>query len=92
MHNNRNCFYYSVVSSEQILYYTCLKRKTSVTMNVLKYFLIGIGFISIVLFIALLIIGVKVVSTVVLYIVGALAVISLIGFIIFYAGRLSGKD
>lgn len=51
----------------------------------------AIGIISIALFITLLVIGVKVVSTVVLYIVGIIAVISLVGFIVFYAGKLSGR-
>jgi len=60
-------------------------------MQGLKYFLIAIGVISILLFITLLIIGVKVVSTIVLYVVGAIAIVSLIGFIIFYAGKLTGK-
>lgn len=60
-------------------------------MNTLKNILIAIGVISIVLFITLLIIGVKVVSAILLYIVGAIAAISLIGFIIFYIGKLTGK-
>lgn len=60
-------------------------------MNVLKNILIAIGVITIVLFIVLLFIGVKVVSTILLYIVGAIAIISLIGFIIFYIGKLTGK-
>lgn len=60
-------------------------------MNALKNILIAIGLISIVLFITLLIIGVKVVSAIVLYVVGAIAVISLIGFVVFYIGKLSGK-
>ncbi|MDR2947769.1 MAG: hypothetical protein LBV71_01045 [Prevotella sp.] len=61
-------------------------------MNILKNILIAIGVISILLFITLLVIGVKVVSTIVLYVVGAIAVISLIGFAIFYIGKLSGKS
>lgn len=61
-------------------------------MQALKYILMTIGILSILLFVALLIIGVKVVSTIVLYIVGTIAVIALIGFIIFYAGKLSGKS
>ncbi len=61
-------------------------------MNALKNILIAIGIISIVLFITLLVIGVKVVSTVLLYVVGAIAVISLIGFAIFYIGKLAGKN
>lgn len=60
-------------------------------MNILKNILITIGVISILLFVTLLVIGVKVVSTIVLYVVGAIAVISLIGFAIFYIGKLSGK-
>lgn len=60
-------------------------------MDVLKNILIGIGVISIVLFITLLVIGVKVVSTILLYVVGAIAVISLIGFAVFYIGKLTGK-
>lgn len=61
-------------------------------MQLLKYFLITIGIISIVLFLVLLVIGVKVVSTIVLYMVGAFAVIALICFIFYYAGKLSGKS
>ncbi|MDR2921167.1 MAG: hypothetical protein LBV72_17615 [Tannerella sp.] len=57
----------------------------------MKNILIVLGIISIVLFITLLIIGVKVVSTIVLYVVGALAVISFIGLIIYYIGKFSGK-
>lgn len=60
-------------------------------MDALKYFFITIGIISILLFLTLLIIGVKVVSAIFLYIVGTIAVISLIGFIIFYLGKLSGR-
>ena len=58
----------------------------------MKYFLITVGVISIVLFLVLLIIGVKVVSAIFLYIVGALAAISLIGFIIYYIGKMVGKN
>lgn len=58
----------------------------------MKNILITLGIISIVLFIVLLVIGVKVVSTIVLYVVGALAVISLVGLIIFYIGKFSGKS
>ncbi len=61
-------------------------------MDVLKYFFISVGVISILLFLTLLIIGVKVVSAILLYIVGAIAVISAIGFIIFYIGRWTGKN
>ncbi len=58
----------------------------------MKYALMTIGIISIILFLTLLIIGVKVVSTIFLYIVGAIAVISLIGFIIYYVGKGVGKS
>jgi len=61
-------------------------------MDVLKYFFISVGVISILLFLTLLIIGVKVVSAILLYIVGAIAVISAIGFIIFYIGKLTGEN
>lgn len=61
-------------------------------MDALKYFFITIGVISILLFLTLLIIGVKVVSAIFLYIVGTIAVISLIGFIIFYLGKWSGRN
>lgn len=58
----------------------------------MKYFLITVGVLSIVLFLILLIIGVKVVSTIFFYIVGTLAAISLIGFIIYYIGKAVGKN
>ncbi|EGK03054.1 hypothetical protein [Dysgonomonas gadei] len=61
-------------------------------MDVLKYFFISVGVISILLFLTLLIIGVKVVSAILLYVVGAIAVISAIGFIIFYIGKWTGKN
>lgn len=60
-------------------------------MNVLKNILISVGVISIALFIMLLIVGVKVVSIILLYIVGIIAAISMVGFIIYYLGKLSGK-
>ena len=43
-------------------------------------------------FIMLLIIGVKVISTILLYVIGAIAVISLIAFAVLYIGKLSGKS
>lgn len=61
-------------------------------MDVLKYFFISVGVISILLFLTLLIIGVKLVSAILLYVVGAIAVISAIGFIIFYIGKWTGKN
>ena len=60
-------------------------------MNTFKNILIAVGVISIALFLILLIIGVKVVSAILLYVVGAIAAISLIGLIIFYVGKLTGK-
>lgn len=60
-------------------------------MDTLKNILITVGVISIILFITLLVIGVKVVSAILLYVVGAVAAISLIGLAIFYIGKLSGK-
>lgn len=61
-------------------------------MQVLKYVLMAIGFVAIALFIVLLGLGVQVVSTVLLYVVGAIAVIAIIGFIIYYIGKFSGKN
>lgn len=61
-------------------------------MDALKSFLITIGVLSILTFVILLVIGIKVVSTIVLYLVGGIAAISLIGFIIFYIGKMVGKN
>lgn len=61
-------------------------------MQLLKYFLIAIGIISMILFVVLLFIGIKVVSTVVAFIVGTVAVIAMICFIFFYIGKLSAKN
>ncbi|MFC4674222.1 hypothetical protein ACFO6W_10980 [Dysgonomonas termitidis] len=61
-------------------------------MDILKYFFISVGVISILVFLTLLIIGVKVVSAILLYVIGAIAVISAIGFIIFYIGKWTGKN
>ncbi|MFR0677850.1 hypothetical protein [Dysgonomonas sp.] len=61
-------------------------------MNALKYFFTSLGIISILLFLTLLIIGIKVVSAIFFYIVGAIAVISAIAFIIFYIGKWTGKS
>lgn len=60
-------------------------------MNTLKYFLISLGLLSILLFIVLLAIGVKVVSVIVFYIVGFIAAISAICLMIYYIGKLTGK-
>jgi len=61
-------------------------------MQALKNVLITLGVLSILLFIGLLLIGVKVVSVIVLYVVGALAAISLVGLLIYYIGKMSGKS
>lgn len=61
-------------------------------MQAFRNVLISLGIIAIILFIVLLIIGVKVVSTVVLYIVAVLAGISVVGLIIYYVGKASGKN
>lgn len=58
----------------------------------MKYVLMGIGVLSIILFIYLLIVGVKVVSVIFLYIIGGIAIISLIGFIIYFIGKMVGKN
>ncbi|MCC8185996.1 MAG: hypothetical protein LIP08_00400 [Bacteroides sp.] len=58
----------------------------------LKNILIGIGILAIVIFISFLVIGVKVVSTVAVYIVGFIAIIFFIGYMIYLFGRSSGKN
>jgi len=60
-------------------------------MNTLKYIFIGIGIIAIVLSIVFMIIGFKVVSAVLGYIIGGIAIIAAIGFIIYFIGKLSGQ-
>jgi len=60
-------------------------------MNTIKNVLLTIGGISFVLFLILLILGLKVVSVVFLYILGAIVVISVIGLGIYYLGKISGK-
>lgn len=60
-------------------------------MNTIKNVLLTIGGISFALFLILLILGLKVVSVVFLYILGAIIVISVIGLGIYYLGKISGK-
>jgi len=60
-------------------------------MKTFKNILLAIGSISLILFIILLIIGLKVVSMVFLYILGAIITISLIGIGLYYMGKLSGR-
>jgi len=60
-------------------------------MNALKTVLMSVGVIAIALFIIFIILGVKVVSAVLMYVVGAIAVVAIIGFAIYYIGKLSGK-
>lgn len=61
-------------------------------MQTLKNVLIGIGILAIILFIVFMVIGIKVVSTLVMYIVGTIAVIALIGFGIYYIKKLFNRD
>lgn len=60
-------------------------------MNVFKNILIATGLISITLFILLLIMGAEVISIILFYIIGTVAIISLIGFIVFYIGKIAGR-
>lgn len=60
-------------------------------MNALKYVLISLGLLSIILFIVLLAIGIKVVSIIVFYTIGFIAAISAICLIIYYIGKRAGK-
>jgi len=61
-------------------------------MQTLKNVLIGIGVLAIILFIVFMVIGIRVVSTLVMYIVGTIAVIALIGFGIYYIKKLFNRD
>lgn len=56
-----------------------------------KNILLTVGVLAIILFLVLLVIGVRIVSSVFMYIVGAIAVIALIGFAIYYIGKWSGS-
>lgn len=57
----------------------------------MKYFLMIVGAVAIILFVYLLIVGVKVVSEIFFYIIGALAIISIIGYLIYFIGKMVGK-
>jgi len=61
-------------------------------MDALKYILTAIGVIAIVLTLLFLIVGFKVVSAVFMYIVGAIAVIAVIGFILYFMWKGSKRD
>lgn len=61
-------------------------------MKVIKYILIAIGIIAIVLSITFMIIGWKVVSAVAGYLIGGIAVLALIGFVIYFIGKMSGRS
>ncbi|MCC8154463.1 MAG: hypothetical protein LIP01_09765, partial [Tannerellaceae bacterium] len=61
-------------------------------MQTLKNVLIGIGVISLILFITFLVIGVRVISSILLYVVGGIAVLFLIGLVIFYIGKFSNRN
>ncbi len=56
-----------------------------------KNILMTIGILAIILFLVLLVIGVRVVSAVFMYVIGAIAIIALIGFGIYYIGKWSGS-
>ncbi len=58
----------------------------------MKNILIGIGIIAIVLFFVFLVVGFKVVSTVVVYVVGTLAILALIGFIIYFFRKITRRQ
>lgn len=60
-------------------------------MKTFKNILLIIGGIALALFIILFILGFKVVSTIFLYVLGIIAVISIIGVGIYYIGKMSGK-
>ncbi len=61
-------------------------------MKTVKYILIALGLIAIVLSVVFMIIGWKVVSAVAGYIIGAIAIIALIIFIIYFIGKMSGRS
>ncbi len=58
----------------------------------MKSILMGIGLLSILFFIYLLFVGVKVVSTVLFYVIAVIAIISLIGFGLYFIGKVVGKN
>lgn len=60
-------------------------------MEKFKNILMTIGGISLSIFVVLLVIGIKVVSTILLYIVGTIVAISFLGICIYYIGKWSGK-
>lgn len=57
----------------------------------MKLILMIIGFLSIMLFIYLLISGIKIVSTLAFYIIAVLAFVSAVGFIIYFIGVKRGN-
>ncbi len=61
-------------------------------METFKNILLTIGAVAVVLFIILLIAGIKVVSTIFVYVIGAIVAIALIGIVIYYVGKKSGKS
>lgn len=60
-------------------------------MKAVKYILITLGVIAIVLSLVFMVIGWKVVSAVVGYLIGAIAIIAAIVFIIYFIGKMSGR-
>ncbi len=59
-------------------------------MHTLKYILIFLGVAAIVLAFISFVIGVKVVSAVFTYVIGGIAILAIIGFIIYYVGKFTG--
>ncbi len=58
----------------------------------IKNILIGVGVLAIIVFISFLVIGIRVVSTVAVYVVGFIAIVFLIGYMIYIFGRSSGRS
>jgi len=72
------------------------KRETTIksyfSMKALKFILIAIGVIAIIMSIVFMVIGWKVVSAVVGYLIGGIAILAAIGFIIYFIGKSSGRN
>ncbi len=67
-----------------------LKLKNWV-MNTIKNIFLVIGIGAVALLLVFLVLGVKVISTVFMYAIGAIAVICLVGYLIYAVGKASGK-
>jgi len=57
----------------------------------IKNILMTVGVLAIILFLVLLVLGIKIVSTVFMWIIGAITIVAAIGFIIYYIGKASGS-